>query len=133
MMMKAAINERYGPPDIVKVRQSPKPQPKADEILIKVYATTISRTDCVFGLSPCEYGAHAEYLCMPETAAMATMPEGTPFGDAVVCEGLGMPIPICKRFTSSRAKAFSFTVRLAPSVRLRCSWRSPTASRLQQS
>jgi NADPH:quinone reductase-like Zn-dependent oxidoreductase len=37
--------------------------------------------------SPDVYGAHAEYLCLPETAAMAVMPVNTPFGQAVVCEG----------------------------------------------
>ncbi len=41
----------------------------------------------VFGLSPDAYGAHAEYLCLPENAAMAAMPVGVAFGDAVVCEG----------------------------------------------
>jgi NADPH:quinone reductase-like Zn-dependent oxidoreductase len=41
----------------------------------------------VFGLSPDAYGAHAEYLCLPEKAAMACMPVGVAFGEAVVCEG----------------------------------------------
>lgn len=104
------------------------------EVLIKVHATTVSRTDCgmlrphpflvrfvagllrpkrttlgmdfageveavgavvtafkpgdrVFGLSPDVFGAHAEYLCVPERAAMATMPARARFGDAVVSEG----------------------------------------------
>jgi len=44
--MKAAISERYGPPDVIEVRNVPKRVPQADEVLIKVYATTVTRTDC---------------------------------------------------------------------------------------
>ena len=43
--MKAVVNERYGPPDILDVREIATPQPKAGEILIKVHATTVGRTD----------------------------------------------------------------------------------------
>ena len=132
--MRAAVSSRYGSPDVLEVRQVPKPELKAGEVLIAVHATTVSRTDCgmlrphpqfvrlfagllrprrtilgmdfagvveavgagvtafkpgdrVFGLSPDSYGAHAEYLCVPETAAMATMPVGMDFDQAVVCEG----------------------------------------------
>jgi NADPH:quinone reductase-like Zn-dependent oxidoreductase len=49
--------------------------------------TTFKPGDRVFGLSPDVYGAHAECLCLPETAPMAAMPAGTRFGEAVVCEG----------------------------------------------
>jgi len=133
-MMRAAVNTRYGSPDVLEIRQVHKPEPKAGEVLIEVHATTVSRTDCgmlrphpffvrlvagllrpkrtilgmdfagvvqaigagvtrfkpgdrVFGLSPDVYGAHAEYLCVPEEAAMAAMPAATRFGEAVVCEG----------------------------------------------
>jgi NADPH:quinone reductase-like Zn-dependent oxidoreductase len=44
--MKAAIVTRYGPPEVVQVRQAPKPAPKAGEILVRVHATTVNRTDC---------------------------------------------------------------------------------------
>jgi NADPH:quinone reductase-like Zn-dependent oxidoreductase len=134
MTMKAAITARYGPPEVVQIQQVPKPEPKAGEVLVRVHATTVSRTDCgmrrphpqfirlaagllrpkrtilgmdfagvveavgtgvasfkpgkrVFGLSPDVYGAHAEFLCLPETAAMATMPAGVAFEQAVVREG----------------------------------------------
>lgn len=46
--MKAAVNIRYGPPEVVAVRQVSRPEPKADEILIKVHASTVNRTDCGF-------------------------------------------------------------------------------------
>ncbi len=44
--MKAVVNTRYGSPDVLEIRQVPKPEPEAGEILIRVYATTVSRTDC---------------------------------------------------------------------------------------
>jgi NADPH:quinone reductase-like Zn-dependent oxidoreductase len=122
--MKAAVVTRYGSPDVVKVREAPKPIPAPDEVLIRVHATTVNRTDygelrpfigriayglrrprrtiCgmdfageveatgagvasfqpgdgVFGMCPpLRNGAHAEYVSVPESGAIATMPETTP-------------------------------------------------------
>ena len=44
--MKAAVVTRYGSPDVVKVRDAPRPAPAAGEVLVRVHATTVSRTDC---------------------------------------------------------------------------------------
>lgn len=44
--MKAAVRTRYGPPDVVRVEEIDKPSPGDDELLIKVHATTVNRTDC---------------------------------------------------------------------------------------
>ena len=132
--MRAVISERYGSPDVLELGELPKPEPADDEVLIRVHASTVSRTDCgmrrahpffmrlatgvlrprltvlgvdfagivestgaavtafkpgdrVFGLSHQTYGAHADYLCLPETGAIATMPAGADFADCVVCEG----------------------------------------------
>lgn len=132
--MKAVVNTRYGSPDVLEIRQAPKPEPKAGEVLIRVHATTVGRTDCgmlrarpffvrfftglrrpkrtilgmdfagtveaagagvtsfkpgerVFGMSPDDFGAHAEYLCVPEKGAIAAMPAGARFDEAVACEG----------------------------------------------
>jgi NADPH:quinone reductase-like Zn-dependent oxidoreductase len=46
--MKAAVNTRYGPPDVVRVVEVPTPIAKDNEVLIKVHATTVNRTDCGF-------------------------------------------------------------------------------------
>ncbi len=42
----AARRSQYGPPDILQVEEVPIPLPGAKEILIKVMAATVNRTDC---------------------------------------------------------------------------------------
>ncbi|MBK1441083.1 NAD(P)-dependent alcohol dehydrogenase [Parapedobacter sp. ISTM3] len=44
--MKAALRFRYGPPKKLVVKETDRPEPKRDELLIRVYATTVNRTDC---------------------------------------------------------------------------------------
>lgn len=44
--MKAAVCDRYGGPDVVRVAEVPRPQAAANELLVKVVATTVNRTDC---------------------------------------------------------------------------------------
>ncbi len=115
------VHTKYGPPEVVQLAEIAKPVPKDNEILIKVHATTVNRTDCgfrradpviarfftgilrpkqtvmgsefagevdtvgagvtlfrtgdqVFGLTGGRFGAHAEYLCLAETGAVATKP-----------------------------------------------------------
>jgi NADPH:quinone reductase-like Zn-dependent oxidoreductase len=43
--MRAVIHDRYGPPGVLRVADVERPAPKADEVLIKVHAATVSRTD----------------------------------------------------------------------------------------
>jgi NADPH:quinone reductase-like Zn-dependent oxidoreductase len=132
--MRAAVITRYGPPDVVTVCDAQKPAPAAGEVLIRVHAATVNRTDCgelrprvfgrlvfglrrprrtifgmdvagvveavgadvtafrpgdrVFGMCPFRSnGAHAEYVCVPQTGPIAPMPANTGFDQAVVCEG----------------------------------------------
>ena len=44
-MMKAIVYTKYGSPDVLKFKEVEKPVPGNKEVLIKVYATTVNRTD----------------------------------------------------------------------------------------
>jgi len=44
--MKAAVRSKYGSPGVLSIREIKIPTPKDNEVLIRVCATTVSRTDC---------------------------------------------------------------------------------------
>ena len=119
--MRAAVHSGYGPPEIVHVRDVPTPTVRDGDVLVRVVATTVNRTDCayragrplfarplyglpgprarvlgcefagdveavgsavrrfrvgdrVFGYNEGPFGAHAEFLALPATASVATIP-----------------------------------------------------------
>lgn len=44
--MKAAVQHIYGPPSVLQVKEVPQPGIREHELLVRVYATTVNRTDC---------------------------------------------------------------------------------------
>ena len=46
--MKAVVHDSYGAPDVLRLEEVDRPVPKDDEVLVKIYATTVTRSDCGF-------------------------------------------------------------------------------------
>jgi NADPH:quinone reductase-like Zn-dependent oxidoreductase len=143
--MKASVHTRYGSPDVLQLMDVERPVPKDDEVLIRVHATTVNRTDCgflraepffvrvfsgllrpkatilgselageveaagrgvtsfrrgdqVFGLTDLRFGAHAEYVCLPEDAPIAAKPANMDHEEAAtVCDGAMLAIAFVRR------------------------------------
>jgi NADPH:quinone reductase-like Zn-dependent oxidoreductase len=51
--MRAVVYDRYGPPDVLRLEDVERPVPAEDEVLVKIHATTVTRTDC--GLRSADY------------------------------------------------------------------------------
>ena len=43
--MRAVVHDRYGPPDVLRLEEVERPVPKDDEVLVRVHASSVTRTD----------------------------------------------------------------------------------------
>ena len=69
--MKAAIQERYGPPEVVEVRDVDRPEPTGNRFRLRARAASVNRsTD---GLKPCASSAHSWASAHPGTRASGSM------------------------------------------------------------
>jgi NADPH:quinone reductase-like Zn-dependent oxidoreductase len=44
--VRAVVFDRYGPPGVQRLEDVERPVPKEDEVLVKIHASTVTRTDC---------------------------------------------------------------------------------------
>jgi NADPH:quinone reductase-like Zn-dependent oxidoreductase len=51
--VRAVVHDRYGPPDVLRLEEVERPVPEDDQVLVKIQATTVTRTDT--GLRSAEY------------------------------------------------------------------------------
>jgi NADPH:quinone reductase-like Zn-dependent oxidoreductase len=130
--MRAVVHDTYGPPEVLRLEDVEQPAPTDDEVLVRVRATGVTRSDAhlragtprisriqsglrrpkrrilghelagvveaigpsvtefevgdrVFGALPylaLSTGAHADYICIPETLPIVRMPSGLSFEEA---------------------------------------------------
>ena len=52
--MRAVVHDRYGPPEVLRIAGVDRPVPKADEVLVRVHASTVTRGDAM-GVRSLEY------------------------------------------------------------------------------
>ena len=80
--MKAAVCTRYGPPEVVVISEVEKPATGDNEVLVKVHATTVNRTDCAYRAAKPFFMRFLTGLIRPRPTVL-----GTEF--AGVVEGVG--------------------------------------------
>ena len=150
--MGAVVYDRYGPPEVLRLEEVERPVPKDNEVMIKVHASTVNRTDTglrsaeyfisrfvtgllrprhkipgtelageveavgpavtefkvgdhVFGVSAKTAGAHAEFICLPESAPLAHKPTGMTFEEAAaVPDGVILALSFLRRMDLQRKR-----------------------------
>jgi NADPH:quinone reductase-like Zn-dependent oxidoreductase len=84
--VRAAVHTRYGPPEVVEVSEVGKPAAGERELLVKVRATTVNRTDC-------HYRSGKPWIMRPLLSGL-TRPRarvlGNEFAGPVVAAGNGV-------------------------------------------
>src|SRR5215469_1500206 len=83
--MKAAVHTSYGPPEVVRIETVQAPVAGNDELLIKVHATTVNRTDCHYRAAKPAVMRLLSGLIRPRATIL-----GTEFAGDVVAAGCGV-------------------------------------------
>src|SRR5690242_20472677 len=84
-MMRAAVYRRYGRPDVVTIREMPKPVPRGDQVLVRIRAATVGIVDSLARRGT-PYYARAHFgLRRPRFACL-----GTDFAGQVEAVGPGV-------------------------------------------
>src|SRR6266545_7456262 len=83
--MKAAVRTRYGPPEVVRISAVDKPAISDDQVLVKVHATTVNRTDCGFRAAKPFFVRFFTGLVRPRVAVL-----GSEFAGEVEAVGSGV-------------------------------------------
>lgn len=83
--MQSAFRRGYGPPNVLDVRELPTPVPGPGQILVRVRAATVNRTDCG-ALLGAPY-IYRFFVGWPQPRAVAT---GTDFAGEIAAMGSGV-------------------------------------------
>jgi len=84
--MRAVVHDRYGPPEVLRVAEVDRPVPNEDEVLVDVYASTVTRGDTM-GVRSVEYRFTRLFTGVrrPRTTSL-----GTEFAGRVDAVGAGV-------------------------------------------
>ncbi len=75
--MRAVVHDKYGPPEVLRLEVVERPEPKDDEVLVKVHATTVNRTDChLRGANPFLWRLFGAGLCARSSECLAAISQG---------------------------------------------------------
>jgi NADPH:quinone reductase-like Zn-dependent oxidoreductase len=83
--MRSVYRDRYGSPDVLEIRDVPKPEPRPGEVVVRVHAATVNRTDCG-GLWGAPF-VYRFFTGLPKPKHVAT---GTDFAGDVAAVGPGV-------------------------------------------
>ena len=70
--MKAVVYYKYGPPEVLQIKDVEKPIPKDDEVLIKIHATTVTAVDSIFRKGDSFFARMATGILRPKIPTLGT-------------------------------------------------------------
>src|SRR5262245_66624720 len=68
--MRAAVHTRFGPRDVVQILDVPNPVPADNQVLVRVHASTVNRTDCGFRAGQPWFGRPFYGLVRPRSTTL---------------------------------------------------------------